>query len=85
MNYRQEHKVINEDMAQVMLDLFCRPEAAWVIECGLARRLKTTEFRQIHRAWASYFVQNLEVAPNHSQFIVKQCLELLTLRLIWGP
>lgn len=25
MNYRQEHKVINEKMAQVMLDLFCRP------------------------------------------------------------
>lgn len=62
-----------------MLDLFCRPDAAWVIECGLALRLKTAEFHQIPRAWASYFVQNLEAASNQSQFIMKRCLGLLTL------
>lgn len=71
VNYRQEHKVINNEMAQVMLDLFCKPDAVWVIECGLTLRLKTVEFRQVPRAWASYFVQTLVVASNQSQFIMK--------------
>lgn len=42
LNYRKDHKVINEEITQVMLDLFCRPEAAWVIERGLALCLKTS-------------------------------------------
>lgn len=29
-----------------MLDIFCRPEAAWVIEHGLALRIKISEFYQ---------------------------------------
>lgn len=39
MNYRQEHKVINEDMAHVMLNLFCRPKAAWVSTTSQNRRV----------------------------------------------
>ncbi|KAI5419518.1 hypothetical protein KIW84_043622 [Lathyrus oleraceus] len=66
VNYRHEHKVINEEMAQVMLDTFCRPWAKWVVERGLALRLKTAEFHQIPRAWASFFMQTLEVASNQS-------------------
>lgn len=71
LNYRREHKVINEEISQVMLDLFSRPEAMWVIESGLTLRLKTAEFRRIPRAWASFFVQTLKAAYNQSQLIVK--------------
>ncbi|KAI5440689.1 hypothetical protein KIW84_010242 [Lathyrus oleraceus] len=66
-------------MAQEMLDAFCRPEDEWVIERGLMLRLRTVEFLQISRAWASFFVQTLEAASNQSQFIVKRCLVLLAL------
>lgn len=79
MNYRQKHKVIDEEMAKVMLDVFCRPKVVWVIERGLALRLKTAEFCQIPRAWASFFVQTLEDTSNQSQFIIKWCLVLLAL------
>ncbi|KAI5444642.1 hypothetical protein KIW84_013061 [Lathyrus oleraceus] len=34
--YRYEHHVINEAMAQEILGVFCRPEAEWVIERGIA-------------------------------------------------
>lgn len=50
-----------------------------MIEHGLALRLRTVEFRQIPRAWASFFVKTLEVAFNESQFIVKWSLGLLDL------
>lgn len=76
--------VINEKMAQVILYLFCRLDVAWVIEHVLALHLKTAEFFQIPRVWASYFVQTLESASNQSQFNVKQCLGLLSL-LRGGP
>ncbi|KAI5398366.1 hypothetical protein KIW84_063960 [Lathyrus oleraceus] len=58
-------------------DLFCRPYSTWVIERGLALRLKLDEFLQIPRAWASFFVQTLEATSNQSQFIVKRCLGIL--------
>lgn len=57
VDYRQEKKFIDEDMVQVTLDLFCRPEAAWVIERGLALPLKTIEFRQTLRVRTLFFVQ----------------------------
>lgn len=79
VNYRQEHKVINEETTKVILDLFCRPDAVSVVEHGLGLRLKTFEFCQIPRARASYFVQNLVATSNHSQFIVKGCLGLLAI------
>lgn len=50
-----------------------------MVERGLALRLKTAEFRQILRVWASFFVQSLEATYNQSQFIVKRCLGLLSL------
>lgn len=42
-------------------------------------RLKTAEFYQIPRAWASFFMKSLEVASNQSKFTVKRCLGLLAL------
>lgn len=66
MNYRQEHKVINEEMSQLILNTFCRPEVMWVIERGLTLRLKTAKFLQISRTWSSFFVQTLEAASNQS-------------------
>lgn len=68
MNYRHEHKIINEEMTHVMLDTFCRPGAEWVIELGLTLRLKIAKFRQILRAYASFFMQSLEVSTNHNLF-----------------
>lgn len=62
-----------------MLEAFCKPGAEWVVRHGLGLRLKTTELHQIPRAWASFFVQSLEVASNQSQFIVQRCLGLSTL------
>lgn len=64
--YRNEQCVINEAIFQEMLDALCRPEIQWVIECGLALRLKIIEFRPSPRAWASFFVQTLEPASNQS-------------------
>ncbi|KAI5429738.1 hypothetical protein KIW84_034355 [Lathyrus oleraceus] len=56
-----------------------RPEVEWVIGCGLTLRLRTVEFRQIPRAWTSFFVQTLEDASNQSRFFSKRCLSLLAL------
>lgn len=50
MSYRHEHKVISKEIAQVMLDTFCRTEVKWVIERYLALRLKIAEFCHIPRA-----------------------------------
>lgn len=30
-SYKNEHKVINEGMAQEMIEAFCRPELKWVV------------------------------------------------------
>lgn len=76
---RNEHHVINKDMAQEMLNAFCMPEAECVIKHGLTLRLKTSEFFPAPRAWTSFFVQTIEAASNQSQFIVKRCLGLLAL------
>lgn len=66
-------------MAQEMFVALRRPEAEWVIEHGLALRLRTAEFLQTPRECASFFVQTLKVASNHRQFIFKQCLGVLSL------
>lgn len=58
--------MINESMAKEILEAFCRPGVEYVIEHGIALRLKTTKFRQILRAWASFFVQSLEAMSNQS-------------------
>lgn len=39
VNYRQEHKVINEEMTRVILDLFCKSDAAWVSTLSQNRRV----------------------------------------------
>lgn len=59
MNYKHEHKVINEEMDQVMLETFYQTMAEWVMERGLALRLKTAKLCQISRAWASFLMQTL--------------------------
>lgn len=64
--YRNEHHVINETITQEMLDVFCRPRAEWMNECGLVVHLRITEFCQIPRAWASFFVKTLEAVSNQS-------------------
>ena len=50
-----------------------------MIHHSLTLCLKTTEFRQIPRAWTSFFVQTLEATSNQSQLIMKRCLGLLAL------
>lgn len=42
--YRNEHKFINEAMAQEMIEAFCRPWEECMVGCGLALRLKIAEF-----------------------------------------
>lgn len=74
MTYRNEHHVINKTMTQEMLDALCRPGAKWLIKCGLAMRLRTTEILQTPRAYASFFVQTLEAASSHSHIYCEAVL-----------